>query len=124
MTSDLDILVSADPVLRQCKLVTWPRNSALLPRQGVRGFPHQAVLLQHNAGFSKILSWLQHGGSYGLESVAGQLTGALPFDLHTLRVSGVQEPSRVKRQCSSFHGRFHRCLDSLLHADVERCRCT
>jgi isoamylase len=68
--------LSADPVLRECKLVAWPRDDGLLPRGGRRGFPHQGVLMQHNSRFGEVLNWMAGGGAAGLEAVASQLTGA------------------------------------------------
>ena len=67
--------MAADPVLRACKLVAWPRDYALLPREGRRGFPHQGVLLQHNHRFGATLEWLSQGGASRLDAVAVNLTG-------------------------------------------------
>lgn len=68
-------VLAADGALKGCKLVAWPRDYGLLPRNGRRGFPHAGALLQHNGAFGAVLQWLGGGGPGLLTSVATQLTG-------------------------------------------------
>lgn len=67
--------LAADGELKGAKIVAWPRDYALLPRSGRRGFPHSGTLLQHNGRFGAVLQWLAHGGPGLLTKVASQLTG-------------------------------------------------
>ena len=69
--------LAADGALKGCKIVAWPRDYGLLPRNGRRGFPHAGILLQHNGAFGAVLQWLGGGGPGLLTSVATQLTGVL-----------------------------------------------
>eukprot|EP00892_Ulva_mutabilis_P009107 jgi/Ulvmu1/6569/UM003_0206.1 len=67
--------LAADGELRGIKVIAWPRDYALLPRSGRRGFPHSGTLLQHNGRFGAVLQWLATGGPGLLTKVASQLTG-------------------------------------------------
>jgi isoamylase len=73
--------IAADGAVRggACKIVAWPRDYRLLPREGRRGFPHAGVLMQHNGRFGAVLEWLKSGDGALLTSVASLLTGASCF---------------------------------------------
>jgi hypothetical protein len=43
--------IVSDAVLTSCKLIAASANDSLLPRSGVRGFPHYGVLLEWNNRF-------------------------------------------------------------------------
>lgn len=43
--------LASDPLLSSCKLIAASANDGLLPRSGVRGFPHYGVLLEWNNRF-------------------------------------------------------------------------
>ena len=48
--------ISADPLLGGLKLIAWSGNDALLPRSGVRGFPHWGIWLERNTRYSTDLA--------------------------------------------------------------------
>ncbi len=43
--------LASEPLLSHCKLIAASANDALLPRSGVRGFPHYGVVLEWNNRF-------------------------------------------------------------------------
>lgn len=43
--------LASEPLFANCKLIAASANDALLPRSGVRGFPHYGVLLEWNNRF-------------------------------------------------------------------------
>ena len=40
--------IASDPLLADVRLVAWPGDLSLLPRQGKRGFPHWGRWLERN----------------------------------------------------------------------------
>jgi len=45
--------IAKDPLLRGLKLIAWSADDTLLPRGGVRGFPHAATWLERNKRFTE-----------------------------------------------------------------------
>jgi pullulanase/glycogen debranching enzyme len=71
-----------DPLLKPLKLIAAPGDESLLPRSGVRGFPHWGLWQQRNAGFGRdLMAFLAEDTPGLLTAVAGRLTGsAAVFD--------------------------------------------
>jgi len=69
--------IARDPELRGLKLVAAPSNNALLPRGGVRGFPHYAQWAQVNDRFkSDMWAYLVDGQPGLLSAVATRISGS------------------------------------------------
>lgn len=66
-----------DPRLRALKMVALPSDESLLPRGGVRGFPHWGHWMQRNTAFgTDMIAFLADGAPGMLTAVAGRLTGS------------------------------------------------
>ncbi|KAL4443720.1 hypothetical protein ABPG75_011457 [Micractinium tetrahymenae] len=66
-----------DPLLRRLKLVALASDDTLLPRGGVRGFPHWGLWQQRNTAFgADLMAFLAEGTLGLLTTVAGRLTGS------------------------------------------------
>jgi hypothetical protein len=70
--------LSADPVLRgRVKLVASAADLALLPRQGVRGFPHWGTWLEKNWSLARLLrAWLGDGAPGQAAGLAARVLGS------------------------------------------------
>ncbi|KAL6759536.1 hypothetical protein V8C86DRAFT_1289639 [Haematococcus lacustris] len=69
--------ICLDGVLSGLKLIAAPGNPALLPREGVRGFPHWSRWMQVNDRFKDDLwGYLVQGKAGCLSAVATRLTGS------------------------------------------------
>jgi pullulanase/glycogen debranching enzyme len=47
--------LTSDPILRSVKLIAASGDDKLLPRSGVRGFPHYGVMLEWNQRFGAVM---------------------------------------------------------------------
>lgn len=62
-----------DPLLKPLKLIAAPSDESLLPRSGVRGFPHWGLWQQRNAGFGRdLMAFLAEGGCWASLVFGGQ----------------------------------------------------
>lgn len=62
-----------DPLLKPLKLIAAPSDDSLLPRSGVRGFPHWGLWQQRNAGFGRdLMAFLAEGGCWASLVFGGQ----------------------------------------------------
>eukprot|EP00879_Flechtneria_rotunda_P022431 GHRR01023681.1.p1 GENE.GHRR01023681.1~~GHRR01023681.1.p1 ORF type:complete len:577 (+),score=194.30 GHRR01023681.1:772-2502(+) len=79
--------LASDPLLASCKLIAASANDSLLPRSGVRGFPHYGVLLEWNNHFGADMLGLLRDNAGGLLSTfATRMTGSQ--DLFAARWDG------------------------------------
>ncbi|GAX79475.1 hypothetical protein CEUSTIGMA_g6916.t1 [Chlamydomonas eustigma] len=94
--------LALDPVLRGLKLIAEAADTNLLPRQGLRGFPHWGVWAQCNDRFySQLKSYLFQNQRGLLSEVATRITGS--SDLfgaqHDSSLPGGLSPSRRTKCC-------------------------
>jgi len=69
--------ISADPVLRWCKLIAVNGDDSLIPRQGERGFPHWGVWTEYNTRFQfDFWDFLVMTSSSKLSNIATRITGS------------------------------------------------
>lgn len=66
-----------DPILSGLKLIAAPANESLLPRGGVRGFPHWGIWQQRNAAFTRdITALLAETSHAAIDAFSARLTGS------------------------------------------------
>ena len=82
--------ICAEPLLGALKLIAWAGDDGLLPRSGVRGFPHWGVWLQRNTRFSADLA----------PFAAGLPASASGVATRCCCVSDLLDPT-LKRSCTS-----------------------
>jgi len=67
----------SDPTLQSTKLIAVPFGNHLLPREGLRGFPHWGKWMELNSRFTEDMQALYEGGSeVDLTRVSMRLTGS------------------------------------------------
>lgn len=96
--------ICKDPLLARLKLVAAPSDSSLLPRGGVRGFPHWAIWQERNHAFQRdIISYIVENTSGILDSVSKRLTGSSDIFSHCFESDLPGNLAAARRPCFSFN---------------------
>lgn len=96
-----------DPILRQTKMIAVPFGSHLLPREGLRGFPHWGRWAEANTRFVQDMQALFLGGDEGgMGKMAAEAVGAdQQVDLAnvSMRLTGSADLFQKWDDTGSFH---------------------
>ena len=72
--------ICQDPILSGLKLIAAPTNDSLLPRGGVRGFPHWGLWQQRNSAFTRDITALIAEASHtAIDAFSARLTGSANY---------------------------------------------
>lgn len=95
--------IATEPRLAHLAIIASPADSALLPRQGARGFPHWGIWGERPTAFGdSIVSFLGQGsGGASLSAAAAQLSGNESIFGHAPSSSGLPGTLAVARPTSA-----------------------